>query len=84
MPPAPSLALVLPANRPEPSPAAPVTKQEPMVPDFRGKSMRDAMEAASERGIEVTVEGSGVAHAQLPLPGTPLHQGDRIRIIFTR
>ena len=55
-----------------------------MVPDFRGKSMRDAMEAASERGIEVTVEGSGVARAQLPLPGTPLHQGDRIRIIFTR
>jgi len=64
---------------------APVSKVvAQLVPDFRGKSMRDAMESASERGIEVTVEGSGVARAQLPLPGTPLHQGDRIRIIFTR
>jgi len=56
----------------------------PMVPDFRGKSMRDALEAASARGIQVTVEGSGVARAQLPLPGTPLHQGEKIRIVFTR
>lgn len=63
--------------------AAPV-KAQPMVPDFRGKSMRDAMEAASAGGIEVMVEGSGVARAQVPLPGTPLHQGDKIRIIFTR
>jgi cell division protein FtsI (penicillin-binding protein 3) len=62
---------------------APV-KAQPMVPDFRGKSMRDAMEAASAGGIEVMVEGSGVARAQVPLPGTPLHQGDKIRIIFTR
>jgi cell division protein FtsI (penicillin-binding protein 3) len=58
--------------------------EQPMVPDFRGKSMREALAAASESGIEVTVEGSGVAHAQLPLPGTPLHPGDRIRIVFTR
>jgi cell division protein FtsI (penicillin-binding protein 3) len=56
----------------------------PMVPDFRGKSMRDALEAASARGIQVTVEGSGVARAQLPLPGTPLQQGAKIRIVFTR
>jgi cell division protein FtsI (penicillin-binding protein 3) len=89
IPPAPSMALALPAPRPEAAPAAPepttpVVPQGPLVPDFRGKSMRDAMEAASERGIEVTVEGSGMARAQMPLPGTPLHQGDRIRIIFTR
>lgn len=56
----------------------------PMVPDFRGKSMRDALEAASSRGIQVTVEGSGFARAQLPLPGTPLHTGEKIRIVFTR
>jgi cell division protein FtsI (penicillin-binding protein 3) len=58
--------------------------QEPIVPDFRGKSMRDAVAAASESGIEVMVEGSGVARAQLPPPGTPLHRGDKIRIVFTR
>ena len=78
VPPPPSLAF---------APSVPVTiarTQGPVVPDFRGKSMRDAMEAASANGLEVTVEGSGVARAQLPLPGTPLHPGDRIRIIFTR
>jgi cell division protein FtsI (penicillin-binding protein 3) len=56
----------------------------PTVPDFRGKSMRDALAAASSKGIQVTVEGSGVARAQLPLPNTPLHPGDKIRIVFTR
>ena len=56
----------------------------PMVPDFRGKSMRDTMETASEDGIEVMVVGSGMARAQTPLPGTPLHPGDKIRIVFTR
>ena len=92
IPPAPVMALALPATKPEGAPAAPEptepasppAPQGPLVPDFRGKSMRDAMEAASARGIEVTVEGSGMARAQMPLPGTPLHQGDRIRIIFTR
>jgi cell division protein FtsI (penicillin-binding protein 3) len=98
IPPAPSLALASPGRGPasvpgrffaSPTPAVPPAPgnsqaQEPQVPDFRGKSMRDAMEAASARGIEVTVEGSGVARAQVPLPGTPLHSGDRIRIVFTR
>jgi cell division protein FtsI (penicillin-binding protein 3) len=56
----------------------------PVVPDFRGKSMRDALAAASSKGIHVTVEGSGIARAQLPLPNTPLHPGDKIRIVFTR
>jgi len=58
--------------------------QEPVVPDFRGKSMRDVVEAASAEGIEVMIEGSGVARAQLPLPGQPLRRGERIRIVFTR
>jgi hypothetical protein len=89
-PPAPLLALATPGtprNTPAPAqPATVVTKvaEGPLVPDFRGKSMRDAMETASADSIEVMVEGSGVARAQVPLPGTPLHQGEKIRIIFTR
>lgn len=89
--PAPSLALATVAPPPKevsaavaPGPAAQAKDPQPVMPDFRGKSMRDAMEAASEDGIEVMVEGSGVARAQVPLPGTPLHQGDRVRIVFTR
>lgn len=54
------------------------------VPDFRGKSMRDVVEESSANGIEVMIEGSGVARAQVPLPGSPLRQGEQIRIVFTR
>jgi cell division protein FtsI (penicillin-binding protein 3) len=56
----------------------------PTVPDFRGKSMRDVVEESSANGIEVMIEGSGVARAQVPLPGSPLRQGQQIRIVFTR
>ena len=80
---APLLALATPAPI-APQPITVARNQGPLVPDLRGKSMRDAVEAASASGIEVTVEGSGVARAQLPLPGTPLHRGDKIRIVFTR
>ena len=54
------------------------------VPDFRGKSMRDVVEEASAQGIEVMVEGSGIARAQLPVPGSPLRRGEQIRVVFTR
>jgi cell division protein FtsI (penicillin-binding protein 3) len=56
----------------------------PTVPDFRGKSMRDVVEESSANGIEVMIEGSGVARAQVPLPGSPLRRGEQIRIVFTR
>ena len=70
-----------------PAPAtapAPVLFAGPVVPDFRGKSLRDVMETASSDGIEVMIEGSGLARAQLPLPGQPLRRGERIRIVFAR
>jgi cell division protein FtsI (penicillin-binding protein 3) len=77
IPAAPAVLAVL----PQPKPPVP---RGPLVPDFRGKSMRDVAEEASAEGIEVMVEGSGVARAQLPLPGKPLRRGERIRIVFTR
>ncbi len=80
----PAPPVVTQAGPPSASPVLTARSQEAMVPDFRGKSMRDALAEASGSGIEVTVEGSGVARAQQPLPGTPLHQGDKIRIVFTR
>ena len=48
------------------------------------ESMRDVVEQASADGIHVTLEGSGVARAQLPPPGSPLRRGERIRIVFAR
>lgn len=56
----------------------------PTVPDFRGKSMRSVVEESAASGIDVMIEGSGVARAQVPLPGSPLRQGQQIRIVFTR
>ncbi len=70
-----------------PAPAPPPDPKEyagPKVPDFRGKSMRTVVEEASADGIRVTLEGSGVARAQLPLPGAPLRSGEKIRIVFAR
>jgi cell division protein FtsI (penicillin-binding protein 3) len=60
------------------------TPSGPMVPDFRGKSMRVVMEESTAKGIDVMIEGSGMARAQAPLPGSPLRRGEQIRIIFTR
>jgi cell division protein FtsI (penicillin-binding protein 3) len=65
-------------------PVAPPVPSGPTVPDFRGKSMRAVVEEASADGIRVTIEGSGVARAQMPLPGMPLHNGEKIRIVFAR
>ncbi len=56
----------------------------PTVPDFLGKSMRDVVEETSAAGLDVTLEGSGVARAQLPRAGAPLHPGEKIRIVFAR
>jgi cell division protein FtsI (penicillin-binding protein 3) len=71
-------------NQPVNTPPPPAVPQGPMVPDFRGKSLRAVLEESNAEGINVMAEGSGVARAQLPLPGSPLHQGEQIRIVFTR
>ena len=65
-------------------PSEPAGSGDGRVPDFRGKSMRDVVEETSAGGFDVMIEGSGVARAQLPLPGSPLRRGERIRIVFTR
>jgi cell division protein FtsI (penicillin-binding protein 3) len=75
-----------PAATPTPIEAslAPAKPTGPTVPDFRGKSMQFVVEESAADGIEVMIEGSGVARAQVPLPGSPLRQGEQIRIVFTR
>jgi cell division protein FtsI (penicillin-binding protein 3) len=71
-------------------PAAPVAPppapkaKGPVVPDFRGLAMQAVAERAAAEGIQVMLEGSGIARAQMPLPGTPMRQGARVRIVFAR
>ena len=80
----------IPAAKPTANPpvellaAAPKPPAGPTVPDFRGKSMRSVVEESAASGIDVMIEGSGVARAQVPLPGSPLRRGEQIRIVFAR
>jgi cell division protein FtsI (penicillin-binding protein 3) len=54
------------------------------VPDFQGLTMRAVLAQASELGLPVLVDGSGVARLQQPPPGTVLPAGERVRVRFAR
>jgi hypothetical protein len=79
---------------PEPAPAvigprlnaetAPKRPAGPTVPNFVGKSMRVVLAEAQAKGIPITPNGSGIARIQQPPAGTILHEGERIRVQFSR
>lgn len=56
----------------------------PLVPNFRGLTMRAVLAEAASKGLTVVANGSGVAREQDPAPGTPLRDGKRIRVQFER
>lgn len=56
----------------------------PSAPDFRGKKLRDVVALANADGFRLQVRGSGVARAQIPMPGAPLRTGERITVVFSR
>ena len=67
----------------------PVSNKEAVIiglraPRFVGKTLRDVLEQSAALGIQVEFSGSGLAAAQQPAPGTPLRQGERIRVQFAR
>jgi cell division protein FtsI (penicillin-binding protein 3) len=55
-----------------------------VVPDFRGKSLRDVLEESVVSGLPVEVTGDGLARNQEPAPGTLLSRGARVRVQFSR
>jgi cell division protein FtsI (penicillin-binding protein 3) len=55
-----------------------------VVPSFIGKSIRGAIEAAQDSGLELDAVGSGVAHAQSPPPGSHVSAGTRVVVRFER
>ena len=65
-----------------PAAGAAAKTQGPMVPDFRGMTLRAVLAEAASKGIVVAPDGSGVARLQDPAAGAALHQGERIRIHF--
>ena len=54
------------------------------VPSLLGKTVRSAVIAAQDAGIELDVIGSGVAREQSPAPGEPLGPGARVTVRFSR
>jgi cell division protein FtsI/penicillin-binding protein 2 len=62
----------------------PSTPAGPKVPNFRGMSMRAVLAEAAARGLIVVPAGSGIARLQTPAAGAVLHEGERIRVRFSR
>jgi len=54
------------------------------VPSFTGKTVRKAVEAAQDVGLDIEVVGSGVAREQAPAAGTHVPSGSRVRVQFGR
>ena len=54
------------------------------VPLFLGKSVRNALEAAQDSGLELNPVGSGIAREQSPAPGTHVTAGSRVVVKFGR
>jgi cell division protein FtsI (penicillin-binding protein 3) len=54
------------------------------VPSFVGKTVRGAVEAAQDAGLELEAVGSGVARQQSPAAGTHVAAGARVTVQFGR
>ncbi|MBZ5726925.1 MAG: transpeptidase family protein [Acidobacteriia bacterium] len=67
----------------EGQPAAPAVSG-PTIPNFRGMTIRAVLAEAAAKGLTVLPDGSGVASRQDPPAGSAMHQGERIRVKFSR
>jgi cell division protein FtsI (penicillin-binding protein 3) len=54
------------------------------VPSFVGKTVRSAVEAAQDAGLELDAVGSGIARQQSPAAGTHAAAGARVTVQFGR
>jgi cell division protein FtsI (penicillin-binding protein 3) len=54
------------------------------VPSFVGKTVRGAVEAAQDAGLDLEAVGSGIARQQVPLAGTHVTAGARVTVQFGR
>ena len=55
-----------------------------VVPSFAGKSVRAAIEAAEESGLDLDAIGSGLARDQSPSAGTHVASGSKVTVRFGR
>jgi len=53
-----------------------------LLPDFKGRSMRDVLKTARSLGLAVVPEGTGLAFRQKPEPGVPLDKLTQVKVSF--
>ena len=54
------------------------------TPDFAGMTVREAMAEGAARGLELDMQGAGLASRQDPPAGTPVQIGTVVRVVFGR
>ncbi|TNE88581.1 MAG: PASTA domain-containing protein [Deltaproteobacteria bacterium] len=52
------------------------------LPDLRGRPVREVLASLQASGLKVALEGSGMAVAQSPAPGTPIREGELVAVVF--
>ncbi len=53
-----------------------------LLPDFRGQTMREVLRGGRSLGVKVSVDGTGLAVAQNPEPGSPLNKVTQVSVSF--
>jgi len=53
-----------------------------LLPDFRGQTMREVLRGGRSLGVSVLVDGTGLAVAQKPEPGSPLSNVTQVSVSF--
>jgi len=71
-------------EKPEVAVAPPPRVNGPTVPNFKGMTLRAVLAEASSRGIQLQVDGSGIAQLQQPAAGSPLRHGEPILVRFAK
>jgi cell division protein FtsI (penicillin-binding protein 3) len=61
-----------------------VAQVGPRVPNFHGKTVREVMALASQRGIPVVLAGAGTVNYQMPLAGEVLLPGQKVKVQLAR
>jgi cell division protein FtsI (penicillin-binding protein 3) len=60
-----------------------VTQEGPdLLPDFRGQTIREVLKGGRSLGVNVLVDGTGLAVAQNPEPGSPLNKVTQVSVSF--
>jgi stage V sporulation protein D (sporulation-specific penicillin-binding protein) len=60
-----------------------VTQEGPgLLPDFKGRTMREVLKAGRSLSLEILPEGTGLAYSQHPAPGLPLDKITQVKVRF--